>query len=244
MAAPLPPPTLRHFWDRDTAAFTGILHVLNKGPRYDQEDVVQHMWNAIFNLYYGSIAVHPFAPRWTVIREPYRGLPPLNLSQKKPDVVAVVAKFQQAIGLQHRDTVWVECKAPNHDTPSRWKNLINEATVRLNNAHPTRRLFIIFAVGLKLMVFLWLPQAAGGVGLTIRGHGRNWTLDPRIQPLHPSPWYNAAAHEVVISQAIVLDCFTRTPGGTLQNWPMLQWLHSFLIFTSQVTFPGMNPGIW
>ena len=88
------------------------------------------MWSAIIAHYFVSIAVNPNVPRRNVIREPYRGLMPLNSSQRKPDMAAVVAHFMpplagQNFNLQHRDALWVECKAPDKDTPSGWKNLMN-----------------------------------------------------------------------------------------------------------------------
>jgi len=210
-----------------------------------------HMWGAIVAQYYGSVAVNQNAPRWNVMREAYRGLMPINPSQRKPDV-AVVAHFTvppagHIFNLQHRDSLWVECKAPNKDTPSEWKNLVNEAVVRLNNSHPTRQLFLIFAIGIKAMVFLWdpvTPAVPGAVGLFIRGHGHIWALDRRILPINASQWCNVATGEVDPSQALVLDCWTRTPGGALRNWHMLRWLHRFLRGSSQIVLPGMNPGVW
>lgn len=248
----LPAPVGRHFWDRDTAAFTRILQVANKGSQHDQEDVVCHMWTAIVGLYYGSAAVNQGAPRWDVIREAYRGLIPFQPSQQRPDVAAVIAYFiappaGQMVTLRHRDGLWVECKAANKDNPSGWRNLMNETVVRLNNSHPTRQLFLIFAIGIKAMVFLWdpvTPRVPGAAGLFIRGRGRVWTLDPRIRHINLSQWHNPVTQEVDPSQALDLDCWTTTPGGALRNGRMLLWLDRFLAGSSQIVFPGVNPGVW
>lgn len=207
------------------------------------------MWGAIIAHYHRSIAVNPMGPRWHVIREAYRGLIPFNPSQKKPDVVAALAYFTaqpaaQNFTLQHRDGLWVECKAPNKDIPSGWKDLMSQAAVRLNTSHPTRQLYLIFAIGLRAMVFEWDPVTPGAVGLIIRGKGHTWTLDHRIRLINPSPWHNAATQEVDPNKALVLDCWTTTPGGVLRNWQMLLWLHRFLVGSSQMVFPGMNPGVW
>jgi hypothetical protein len=58
-----------------------------------------------------------------------------------------------------RDILWVECKAPCHDTPGGWKELITEASNRLATAHPTRMVFLITAVGAKWMFFKWDPNS-------------------------------------------------------------------------------------
>lgn len=58
-----------------------------------------------------------------------------------------------------RDLLWIECKAPNPDVPTSWKRVIDEAAERLRIAHPTRRVYLILAIGLKWMPFLWGPVA-------------------------------------------------------------------------------------
>jgi hypothetical protein len=61
------------------------------------------------------------------------------------------------------------------------------------------------------------PSSLWIVGLSVQGRGRIWTLDPRIWPINTSPHYSVATGEIVPSQAIVLDCWTTTPGGALQT---------------------------
>jgi hypothetical protein len=152
------------------------------------------MWGAIVTQYFRSVAVNQNAPRWNVIREAYRGLPPFNSSQRKPDLAAVAAYFMappagQVFNLQHRDTLWVEGKAPNKDTPAGWKTLVNETVARLNISHLTRQLFLILAIGIKAIRFIWdpvTPAVPGAVRLFIRGRGRIWTwiVGQQLQVVH------------------------------------------------------------
>ena len=113
----------------------------------------------------------PTGPPWWA----YRGLPPEDPYSQRPDIVVIrVQNIQQQLGMppaaSGRDILWVECKAPCHDIPTRWKDVIVEAADRLSVAYPVRRVYLILAIGLKWMPFLWDPVAP--------------TLNPARSPLH------------------------------------------------------------
>ncbi|KAK3937052.1 hypothetical protein QBC46DRAFT_268412, partial [Diplogelasinospora grovesii] len=59
---------------------------------------------------------------------------------------------------EERDVLWIECKAPTRDRPGAWKDAIDEVVGRLAAAHPDRMVFLIIAVGLKWMPFVWNPE--------------------------------------------------------------------------------------
>jgi len=83
---------------------------------------------------------------------PYRGYPPVNPSQIKPDLITVKLIATQALQNQppqniSRDFLWIECKAASEDKPHSWKNVLNEATTRLQIAHSTQLVFLMIAIG-------------------------------------------------------------------------------------------------
>ncbi|KAF2258232.1 hypothetical protein CC78DRAFT_479405, partial [Lojkania enalia] len=53
-----------------------------------------------------------------------------------------------------RDYLWVECKKATLDRPSSWKNVLEEAVIRLNSAHPNLNVFLIIAIGTKCMLLV------------------------------------------------------------------------------------------
>ncbi|KAK4233454.1 hypothetical protein C8A03DRAFT_38832 [Achaetomium macrosporum] len=152
-----------HFWTQGTASHSKIAVLGNLGPNYAQEDVVCHAWTAILVEYF--VRLLPLGPHsYSIDTQAYRGPNASQPNQHKPDVVVV--KMQTTVNpaaggapprTVSRDILWVECKAPNHDTPSGWKDLIEEASDRLVDAHPNRMLFLIVGIGLKWMIFKWDP---------------------------------------------------------------------------------------
>lgn len=181
-----------HFWDRNTSAFTKIAILYSRGASYKQEDVVYHAWGEICDLYFPKVAASDTAPRWSVDREAYRGHPPLEPSQVKPDLIVV--KFMPEIIhnpnflplIDSRDFLWIVCKAATENTPSGWRNALAEAATRLDNAHPDRIIHLIIAVGWKCAFFVWdptngLPRPA----IFIRPVSNQfpWLIDQRIKSL-------------------------------------------------------------
>ncbi|KAF2469879.1 uncharacterized protein BDR25DRAFT_227700, partial [Lindgomyces ingoldianus] len=49
----------------------------------------------------------------------------------------------------------VECKKAALDQPSGWKDVLKEAAICLNLAHPNRDVFLIIAIRTKCMLFAW-----------------------------------------------------------------------------------------
>lgn len=134
-----------------------------------KEDWCWHSWAAIGAVYFPdhdpNNTGQPIVT-YLIPREAYRGLPPDDPEDQKPDVVVI--RFMTIANsfppeATDRDILWIECKAPDEDVPNRWKLCMNQAVTRLNNAHPNRRVFLILTTGLKWMPFLWDPpnQTAG-----------------------------------------------------------------------------------
>jgi hypothetical protein len=101
-----------------------------------------------------------FEPSLAIFREPYRAREQQpGSTPTRPDMAVV--RLDPALSLPRqpacyygRDYLWVECKSGSYNTPSGWKNAINEATERLQLSHPTRALGLIMAVGIRCMFFI------------------------------------------------------------------------------------------
>lgn len=181
-----------HFWDPTTSAYAKVSIIYNKGALYNYEDVVWHAWGEICDLYFPKVATIPTGPRWSIDREAYRGYPPKDPSQIKPDLIAIKltpgqTQPGQVPQFNSRDYLWIECKAASEDRPSGWKNVLIEAATRLIVAHPNRVVFLIIAVGWKCMYFVWDPTGSiqGQRQLFLRpsNNAQPWMIDPRIKPV-------------------------------------------------------------
>ncbi|KXX74857.1 hypothetical protein MMYC01_206701 [Madurella mycetomatis] len=101
---------------------------------------------------------------YSVRLERWVGLPlPDNTQQTgRTLVVEHITNFQYQLGSRptadSSDIVWVECAASDELRNScGWSNLMRRAVDRLNAEHPDHRVFVILAIGLKWMPFLWDP---------------------------------------------------------------------------------------
>jgi hypothetical protein len=153
-----------HFWDGRTASYSKIAILYNKGPKYDQEDVVWHAWGAICAHYFPQVALNPTSERWSIDREAYRGNRP-NPSKIKPDLVIkklMPAQPQQNLPPQvnSRDFIWIECKPATKDIPSGWKNVLGQATKQLQGAHPNREVFLMIAIGWRFCSLYGIPTVS------------------------------------------------------------------------------------
>jgi hypothetical protein len=112
-----------------------------------------------------AMATGSMGPSFVILLEAYRGRDRPAVTPKRPDVVAIqlfpgLSPLNSGQGpRQHQSHghVLVECTTAIHNTPSRWKDVIWEATERLYISHPTRPVGIIIAVGLYCMWFIWDP---------------------------------------------------------------------------------------
>ncbi|EER39935.1 predicted protein [Histoplasma capsulatum H143] len=215
-----------HFWNRNEEAHFLIRNLYHLPANHSQEDIVDHVWVAICRLYFPHTATGHNGTRWTVLWEAYRG-PPHHLSEHKPNVLVVRLQPQQVVGglrVYGRDYLWVECKPPSHDTPSGWKNLINEATERLNSAHPQRAVAVIVAIGCRMMAFWWDPtNTVVTPRMSIQAaHPQTvvWDLDPRLKSWFQGGWVDSATGRVDLSQALAVDCITEE---IVNGQRMLRW---------------------
>ncbi|KAK4150232.1 hypothetical protein C8A00DRAFT_37182 [Chaetomidium leptoderma] len=248
-----------HFWTPGTGSHSKVGVLGQLGPTYDHEDVVCHAWTAILGEYF--IRFLPLGQHsYSIDTQAYRGPRPGFQSEHKPDVVVV--KMQTTVAVAggppvtvSRDILWVECKAPNHDTPNGWKNLIEQASTRLAAAHPNRMLFVISGIGLKWMIFKWDPIAGATAGATASplqvlasNPGQAWTLRPelRYDPTVPGQSHvvargnNPVADLIDTSLAYSLDYWTQYQGQVL-NWPALRLLEAWIVHILATNYPGDNP---
>ncbi|KAH6630788.1 hypothetical protein B0J18DRAFT_488543 [Chaetomium sp. MPI-SDFR-AT-0129] len=70
-----------------------------------------------------------------------------------------------------RDILWVKCRVAGDGTPAGWRDALEEAVGRLRVAHPQRNVHLILAVGIRWMVFEWVPEKSQGSHGHGDGHG-------------------------------------------------------------------------
>ncbi|KAK4095893.1 hypothetical protein N658DRAFT_502184 [Parathielavia hyrcaniae] len=252
MAAPF-----RHFWDPHTADAMKIQGLLELGPTYQQEDVVWQVWSRLLERYFPADPGPQGQGVYTVDREPYRG-PPGAVSTVRPD--HVVLRLLRAVNppppapqvpqIHRRDILWVECKAPNHDTPGQWNLLITEAAGRLREAHPTRNLFLITAVGLKWMFFKWDPANVNPLQVLAHNVNQAWTIpcqelcfDPTLLGQRHVVQNNAtgALDTVDTRRAYTLDCVTLGQNNMPVHGQDLILAVNCFAHVQNTAFPGYNP---
>lgn len=247
----------RHFWDIQQRSARKIGKIATKGTNYSKEDVVWHAWHAICEVYFPGEPTVANGPSFDIEREAYRGLPPDNPEDQVPDVVVVRCTNITAqpgappTAATERDILWVECKAPDMDQPNEWNRVLSQVVVRLNSAHPTRMVYVILAIGLKWMPFIWDPQ--GSLNLQMRSlvvlkHNRRdtWSVDSRI---YGAP-VQGQTHVVNVNNQWIVDT---TRAYTLDFWTLHpqtrqpQYLQDMMMLEACCTamlntvFVGVNP---
>lgn len=225
------------------------------GTDYADEDVTWTAWEAICQLYFPHAATTAGGVKYLVRREAYRGMAPASTWQHKPDVVVVrlTAPTLGADGLSRsvrRDILWVECKAPKHDQPNRWDEVMKEATERLSVAHPNRNVWLILATGLKWMVFYWDPNSPPqNPPLQIISHNQQmrWAVDRRIHVAPIQGQRHILQNGIIRTDlANTLDFWTQTqvPGQPPQpaNFQScMQFLENIILAVQTGNYNAANP---
>ena len=189
----------RHFWDQTEAVSSRIVLVDEFSADSQQkgrEVAVWHAWEHIPRPYFPDHA--PVGTdHYAIEREAYRG-PQTRTPKHIPDVIVVRVRHappvaQPAPGQrpqrpQERDVLWIDCKAPSDKAPHGWHAVLGEATERLDSAHGNREVFLILAIGMKWMCFLWNPAAPLPANQQLRMRMANnagfWDdIDNRIHPI-------------------------------------------------------------
>ncbi|KAF2188143.1 hypothetical protein K469DRAFT_748511 [Zopfia rhizophila CBS 207.26] len=245
-----------HFWDPTISSYAKISMIYTKGAQYRYEDVVWHAWGEICDLYFPKVAATPTGPRWSIDREAYRGYPPSNPSQIKPDLLAIQltpgqTQPGQAPQFTARDYLWIECKAASEDKPSGWKNVLAESVTRLSIAHSNRVVFLIIAVGWKCMYFVWDPNGTvqGQPQLFIRpsNNTQPWSVDARIKAVSAAPWVNTVTGEISHAHAMELECWATVlvaGQNVLKNGNSLGIIEQFLVGVQNIALQGQNPALF
>lgn len=228
------------------------------GPESDREDVVRHAWSAILSEYFLRLLPRG-SHSYTIdsYRGPAPGLPggyhQHAIVVKKQTMVSPSPEGSQPLTVS-RDILWVEYKAPNHDTPAGWKDLIEQASNRLAVAHPNRMLFVIFAIGLKWMSFKWDPIGAVNappLQILTNNHaqGQEWTLPPQLRydPTVPGQSHVVAYGDSLVTDTIdqisaySLEYWTHDQQGQIKNWPALRLLEDCMAHILDPNYLGDTP---
>ncbi|AEO60427.1 hypothetical protein MYCTH_2309625 [Thermothelomyces thermophilus ATCC 42464] len=239
-----------HFYDIQEAAALKISKIADKGDNYAYEDVVWHAWEKIPRPYFPERGATATAPRYSIEREAYRGSardPP----EHKPDVIVVrIHNVQQAAGQRptaiERDILWIECKAPTHLKPHGWHNVLGEAVTRLNAAHPDREVFLILAIGMKWMPFMWDPfnPFPRGQGLKmLKDNGQPWDdeIDGRIRPVNMPNQRHVNGRIIDTTRAFTLNYWDADANGNIIHLAELQLLEALFNNIQGRIFNGANP---
>jgi hypothetical protein len=171
---------------------------INLPKNLSLEGPTQSAWHLTVQSYFPVLeprATPTEFTTWQVLREPYRMVEGQD-GLKKPDVIAVKTRTT-TVGPQgttedvERDVLTIECKAPNENTQSGWRNLINESIERLAYYSPQQSTFLITAVGSSYMFFFWNHAAPPNAPpLTICTHGTiRRPFDKRLRPLGNAKWF-------------------------------------------------------
>lgn len=199
----------------------------------------------------------PADKRYTIAREPYRTpvTPNPDEKKKRPDVVVIrLLNIQIQQGLTplvaERDVLWIECKAPNLNAPYGWKTVLFDAVDRLAVAYDTRRVYLILAVGLRWLPFLWDPAVVQNPPLHILDNNgaERWAVDPRVHPV-PQAALAGQTHyidsqsglAVDTKAAYSLDYWTLKPNQSRQNMVDMQLLEGLFCHIRIAPFQGINP---
>ncbi len=258
MAAPV-----RRFWDPVETASTAIITVDEysnpQSDQYTMEASVWHVWEHIPRPYFPDRAPAVGADHYAIEREAYRG-PPAAASIHKPDVIVVRLRAppapvvppvpgQRPQRAQERDILWIECKAPSEGAPNGWNSVMTEAVARLSSAHPTREVYLILAIGIKWMCFLWDPVNPLPMGseLHIISAGQTvWAVDARVKPIPNLAGQRHIGNSFLVdtTQAYSLDYWSvkLVQNVVVQaNLADLQLLENVFALIQAQNFNGWNP---
>ncbi|KAI9152175.1 hypothetical protein HJFPF1_09400 [Paramyrothecium foliicola] len=191
---------------------------------------------------------------YRITRESYRGQPPTRPDSQKPDVLvtraiqnAPVAPGQRPTVL-NREILLIECKAAGHIASHGWKTVMEEAVTRLNDAHPTRALFVLLAVGMFWLPFAWEPQNSNSRSLQILGDkGGPRTLNSRIYtvPVNVLPGPRHVTGQLINTcQAYNLSFWAVNQVRGIVHLADMQLLESFFIVVRGGQYQGWNPFDW
>ena len=185
-----------HFWD-DHANGTELREVLFKP---DREDSVRNAWtDVVQDSYPRREVIHDETVLWKVQRELWpRPDGRSDLDPQKPAAIVVrcVRSRREAAAngdaqpvLEFDRFTWliIEIKPAGQDTAENWKELLFRACSRAETGYNpgAHDVYIIYAVGLKYMLFSWDPTNAGvsAQELRIDVAGENTHFASQLKPV-------------------------------------------------------------
>lgn len=171
-----------HYWD-DNVVSNPVIGLISP---VSEEDRVQNAWSEICRVYFPNIA-NAAGERYQIAIQPYRGIGIPSLS--RPDIIVV--RFSpgpslRSLNFTERDLLEIECKRPSEDTPSGWRDAIQEETDRLAWYSTEKSVFFGIAIGKKVIFFMWdharngsefhIKPIMGGIKMTLISERYRCTL--------------------------------------------------------------------
>lgn len=242
----------QHFWDVGDGAACVVGNLGAVGSGWGKEDIAQHAWEQIGNVYFSRRTANPGAPTHLTIRHPYRNWP-IKTHLHKPDAVVmrIGALPNRVPGqpprTQFRDIIWIENKAPKHEQPGHWIDVLNEAVIRLQGGHANRAVYLVLSIGIKWMIFKWNPTQLSNppLAMTFQNGTQVAALDARISL---PTFHGVAPRYAWVAQQTGATYIESTDAYSLDFWtpdtPSLQFLECCFHSILQETFSGMNPPEW
>ncbi|RMD39481.1 hypothetical protein DV735_g5637, partial [Chaetothyriales sp. CBS 134920] len=240
------------------AAALQIMRLGQKGQKYHLEDVVSHVWGEIPRTYFPNRATTKSGIRYAVERESYRGVAS-HRQGIRPDVVIIKLhttirqgrQQQREPKLAERDIAFIKCKAASEDVPNGWHSAIREAVKRLETAHAMRKIYLIIAIGLRWLPFLWDPTTPLDSPLKVlkKNQRDGWLVDRRLRPIEarrgqlPGQRHIANINGMLVvdtTLAYSLNFWEIAGNGQLLHEKDLVLLESFLCLIKTTKYVGWN----
>ncbi|KAI0413568.1 hypothetical protein F5X98DRAFT_351839 [Xylaria grammica] len=229
-----------------------VATIRDDGPDESNEDHVSNAWATICNRYFYDVFVPPNY-RYIVRSGSCHGQG--RPSEVRPDILVIRITMAMAPpgpyphGI-YRDCVWIECKAPNLDLPRGWRLVMKQAITRLEVAHPNRRLYLLLAIGLRWMMFVWDPtvqrdQNTPLLEIVMADAQETWSVDSRVYHIHGERYMTQAVDGRMIvdtDRAHTLNYWDLDAHGNPIHLASLQRIEWYFddIKRNPGQFPGAN----
>ncbi|GAB1317465.1 hypothetical protein MFIFM68171_07675 [Madurella fahalii] len=242
-----------HFWDPWHACSSAIAKIgaaCEAHPCCDRAHVV-NAWDALLGIYFQESGATPGGGCHCIRLERRNG--PIATDNKQKATRTLIV--EHITNVQHRpgsrptadssDIFWVECAASDElANPSGWSDLMRRAVNRLDVEYPAHRLFVIVAIGLRWMPFLWDPVESvvdGGLTLLWRQSScgdDGYKIDHRIQMASSAAVDGLTQRHVERldqgltvnpQQAYSLDYWTLDETGSVMNLDDLLFLEKLIV---------------
>jgi hypothetical protein len=216
------------------------------------ENTTQNAWAAVLSeIFPLRENVNGQVVQWRVQREAYRGPPPQQWAVR-PDIITLKvtqAQVVQAANLQpafnRHDHLVVENKAPSHNTAAGWRDLLQETSDRLLSFCANHDIWVICTIGLRYMMFQWLPNYANQPNIAlhgrVQGSPQDYVLPSQLRPIQPAPHLPSMNGPVPATRYLIdhTRVMSINPNGA--NLLSLQAMEQFLLFIRTAVLQNPHP---